>query len=225
MEELTLRDYPLGVLRNILGTSDKQGTERKLEKYGYGFTSTGRGSARVYTITSLPDAFQRFRSYCTFSLGFPPQTDFRKLRDFVFCLFGDDDFNWRPAEMMEQYLRVCGRGMSRQTIGNYLKRLEELDLINPYNGDFVYYKVFKKYGVQEHEIISREEYGKAWKYYWDYRNAHPEQDSIPAYCYVRSKFGGSPRKQRRIEKQGWSLKEIDTLYSLATDSILEEVSD
>ena len=225
MEELTLRDYPIGVLENLIGTKGKQATDRKLENYGYGFTSDGTGRKRIYTIISLPDAFHRFRSYCSFALGFPPQTDFGKLRDFVYCLFGDDDFNWRPAEMMEQYLRVSGRGMSRQTIGTYLKRLEKLDIINPYNGDFVYYKVFKKDGVQEHEIISKEEHGKAWKYYWDYRNAHPEQDSIPAYCYVRTKFGGSPRKQRRIEIQGWSKREADILYSLAADSILEEVSD
>ena len=43
-------------------------------------------------------------------------------------------------EMMEEYLRLEGRGMSRATIGAYRRRLENLGLIAPM-GDFVYYKV------------------------------------------------------------------------------------
>lgn len=225
MEELTLKDYPLGVLRNILGTSDKQGTERKLEKYGYGFTSTGRGSARVYTITSLPDAFHRFSLYCITALGFPAQTDFKKLRDFVIFLFNDPDFDWRPDEMMEEYTRLAGHGMTRQTIAKYKKRLEDAGLIDTIFGDYVYYKVYKNCGVQEHEIISKEEYSRAWKLYWDYRKAHPDCGSSPAYSHMYTKFEGVPRKQRRVNKNEIYYKEREKLVELATASILEEVSD
>lgn len=130
MEELTLRDYPLGVLRNILGTSDKQGTDRKLEKYGYGFTSTGRGNTRVYTITSLPDAFHRFRSYCVFNLGFSPNDDFVKVRDFLYLLLGDEDFNWLPDEAKEVYTRLIGKGISRQTIAKYTRQLEKTGFVD-----------------------------------------------------------------------------------------------
>ena len=80
-----------------------------------------------------------------------------KLRDFVFYLMSDDNFNWRPAEMMEEYLRNEGRGISRQTIGKYLQHFEALCLFVR-TDDFVYYKVKKNYGVQEHEIITKEEY-------------------------------------------------------------------
>ena len=95
MAELEMRAYPIGMLSGPLRTNGKQATDRKLAAYGYGFTSAGTGTKRVYTITALPDALQRFKFFCVFSLGFDPNTDFRKLRDFVFYLMGDDDFNWR----------------------------------------------------------------------------------------------------------------------------------
>ena len=148
MEKLTMRDYPLGVLENLIGSRGKQAVERKLEKYGYGFTSAGWGKQRIYTITSLPNAQARFKSYCVFTLGFDPNTDFVKLRDFVFYLENDYDFCGMPDEMMEEYLRLEGHGMSRQTIGNYRRQLEDKGLIAPM-GEWVYYRVFKEYGVQK----------------------------------------------------------------------------
>ena len=219
---LELRDYALGVLENLIGTKGKEATDRKLTAYGYMYSSTGTGKKRVYTITALPDAFHQFRSYCVFSLGFAPQTDFVKLRDFVYFLLGDEDFNWRPDEMMEQYLRMEGRGMARQTIAGYKKRLEEMGFIAPV-GDYVYYKVYKNYGVQEQDIITQEEYSAAWCLYWQFRNAHPESDSTPAYSFMYSQFGGVPRKQRRIERNGIQAEKINTLFDLAANSILEEI--
>ena len=225
MEELTIRDYPIGMLEQLIGTSGKQATDRKLNKYGYGFTSTGSGTNRVYTITSLPDAFHRFRSYCVFSLGYSPQTDFVKLRDFLYLLLGDEDFNWLPDEAKEAYTRLMGKGMSRQTIAKYTKQLEKTGFIDTIFGEFVYYKVHKGYGVQEHEIITKEEYSKAWRWYWEWRNEHPDEDSRPAYAHMYSKFGGVPRKQRKVQAIIWHQADLDYILELATNSILEEVSD
>ena len=223
MNVLELRDYPLGVLENIIGSKGKQAVDRKLKKYGYGYTSEGRGKTRIYTITSSPDALHQFRSFCVFELGFTAQTDFRKLRDFTFYLLSDDDFNWRSDEMMEEYLRLEGRGMSRQTIGKYKARLEHLELI-ACNGEYVYYKVYKAYGVQQHEIITKEEYSQAWRLYWNWRNAHPNEDSSPAYRHMYNNFGGVPRKQRRIEQNAIERERLNKLFELASNSILEEVS-
>lgn len=222
MEELTMRDYPLGVLENLIGSRGKEAIDRKLTKYGYGFTSTGRGKTRVYTITSLPNAQARFKSYCVFTLGFDPNTDFRKLRDFVFYLENDLGFSGMPDEMMEEYLRLEGCGMSRATIGAYRRRLENLGLIAPM-GDFVYYKVKKHYGVQEHEIITADEYNKAWKSYHKWRASHPDEDSRPAYAHMYNEFGGVPRKQAKIVANALYIAELNTLFDLATNSIMEEL--
>ena len=224
MAELEMRVYPIGMLSGILGTNGKQATDRKLEAYGYGFTSAGTGTRRIYTITALPDALQRFKSLCVFSLGFSPQTDFKKLRDFVFYLMNDVNFNWRPAEMMEEYLRNEGRGISRQTIGKYLEHFESLCLFVR-TDEFVYYRVKKNYGVQEHEIITKEEYCQAWSYYFEYRAEHPDENSGPAYSSMYNRFGGVPRKQGRIDQGApWNREIINTLFDLASQSVLEEVS-
>ena len=47
MEELSLRDYPLGVLEKLIGSRGKQAVERKLTKFGYGFTSTESGQCVI----------------------------------------------------------------------------------------------------------------------------------------------------------------------------------
>lgn len=223
MEELTMRDYTLGVLENLIGSRGKQGVERKLTAYGYGYTSAGRGKQRIYTITALPDALGRLKAYCVFSLGFPSQTDFAKLRDFVFYLENDYDFCGMPDEMMEEYLRLEGCGMSRQTIGNYRRRLEDLGLIAPM-GDFVYYRVKKNYGVQEHEVITAEEYKKAWQSYHRWRAEHPDEDSRPAYAHMYNEFGGVPRKQAQIARNALHTEELNTLFALASNAIMEELN-
>ena len=222
MEELTKRDYPIGVLESLISSRGKQAIDRKLKKYGYGFTSTGSGTKRVYTITSLPNAQARFKSYCVHSLGMSPQTDFMKFREFVFYLAYDEGFSGKPDEMMEEYLRLEGRGMARQTISKYKHYLESLNYIAPV-GDFVYYRVSKKYGVQEHEEITKEEYNKAWRYYFEWRNDHPDENSSRAYAYMYSKFKGVPRKQEKIVENAICAKELNTLYTLASDAIMEEI--
>lgn len=218
---LECKEYTAPELWKYFGVKNNDGLDEKLkETYKVEFIKAGSGRNARYTITAIPDPFKVF---CVFDLGFPSQTDFRKLRDFIFYLLGDDDFNWRPAEMMEEYLRVEGRGISRQTIGKYQKRLEDLGFVGEW-GDYVYYRVYKYYGVQKHEEITREEYNFAWRQYFNYRAEHPDQDSRPAYAYMYGLFGGVPRKQRRMEQNAFYLEQLNTLYELASNSILEEVS-
>ena len=223
MEELTKRDYTLGALENLVGSRGKQGVERKLKKYKYRFTSAGRGKQCVFTISSLPNAQGRFKAYCVFALGFSPQTDFIKLRDFIFYLAFDLDFSGKPDEMMEEYLRLEGHGMSRQTIGKYRRKLESLEFFAPV-GNFVYYRVKKNYGVQEHEIITADEYNKAWKSYHKWRAAHPDEDSRPAYAHMYNEFGGVPRKQARIVENALHAAELNTLFDLVSNAITEELN-
>ena len=54
------RDYTKNEISGILGTKDKQGIDRKLQRYGVDFTSTGRGENRVYTIKNIPFPFKVF---------------------------------------------------------------------------------------------------------------------------------------------------------------------
>lgn len=212
---LERKTYSIKELSAIIHTTGKEATDRKLRSYRISYTSIGRGGSLTYTITDIPD---RFKVFCVFDLGFNPRTDFRKLRDFLFYLLGDDNFSWRPMEMMEEYLRIAGRGMSRQTISRYIARLEELDLFS--GGDFVYYRVYKDFGVQKHKIITREEYSAAWRLYWEKRGQG--YDSRAAYSCMYTAFEGVPRKQRRLEGNAFYNDTYNLLFDLITESYLLE---
>ena len=67
-----------------LKTSGKQNIDRKLRRYGVGFSSNGRGCRLVYTIESLPDPF---KMYGIVKLGIPAQANFMKIRNLYYFLF------------------------------------------------------------------------------------------------------------------------------------------
>lgn len=209
---LEKRTYTFQELSAVIGTKDKEATNRKLKNYKISYISEGRGDKLIYTIIDMQD---RFKVYCVFDLGFSPLTNFKKLRDFLFYFLGDDDFNWRPMEMMEEYLRIKGCGVSRQTISNYIKRLEKQGLFSRSTSDFIYYRVYNYFGVQKHEIVTREEYSKAWKAYWEKRkNGY---DSRAAYSVMYNVFHGVPRKQARVEGNAF----CQNVYNLLSEFISE----
>lgn len=134
------RTYTYAELSAMFGTRDNQGIQRRLNNMGIIFHTKGWGGGVTYEIQEITDPFKAF---CILDLGFNSRTDFRKLRDFLFCFLNNEDFNWRPYEMMEEYLRTEGTSVSRQTISSYIRRLEANNLIS-LHGEAVYYKVCKK---------------------------------------------------------------------------------
>ena len=191
---LELREYQYAEISAYLGTKGVEATDRKLSNYGIAFSAEGRGQKRKYQITAIADPFKVFS---VFDLGMAPQTDFSKFRHFVYLLLSDEDFVWRPSEMMEEYLRNIDVGISRGTISRYLERLSDYGLISLGGGEFTYYKVYKRQGVQCHEIITKEEYSKAWAIYWECKaNGY---DSSASYSAMYNRFGGVPRKHSVIE--------------------------
>lgn len=212
---LETKTYTIRELSAIIRTNGKTATDRKLNTYKISYTSEGCRNNLTYTITNIPD---HFRVFCVFDLGFPPQTDFIKLRDFIFYLLGDDDFNWRPMEMMEEYLRIAGCGMSRQTISGYIGRLESLNLIAC--TEYVYYRVYKAFGVQKHEIVTKEEYSAAWGVYWNSRERG--YSSRAAYSVMYNVFNGVPRKQRKIEENALEQDTLNLLSKFVAENFISE---
>lgn len=213
------RDYRLNELKQYFHTGNKQNTDNKLNRYQVEYTidpTTARSRNPIYHITRLGNPL---RLYCVFDLGFSPQTDFHKLRDFLFYFLGNPDFAWRPMEMMEEYLRKAGHGMSRQTISTKIKKLEELNYICPV-GEFVYYKVYKDCGVQKHKIISKNDYSAAWSIYWECKER--DYDSSAAYHSMYNRIGGVPRKQIRPMKNAIYSEDINRLYDMVCDSFVAE---
>ena len=215
---LELKTYSFAEISAYLHAGRSRGVRDKLDRYGVKCSEDGghTDQSKTYTITAIQDPFKLF---CVFDLGIRPQTNFKKLRDFTAYLLTSDDFNWRPMEMMEEYLRRFTDGPSRQTISHYLRLFTDRNLI-AMNGEYVYYKVYKDRGVQKHEIITKEQYKAAWAVYWNRRN--DGADSRVAYSVMYSWLNGVPRKQQKIATNGIYKTELDKLEEYATESFLAE---
>ena len=80
---LELREYTKSELSSILGTSDRQGIRRKLERYNIDFDESGHSNNAVFEIKN----FERpFKVFCIIDLGVPAQVDFDKMRDYLYYL-------------------------------------------------------------------------------------------------------------------------------------------
>lgn len=214
---LETRDYSYDEITAYLHTNDCEATERKLEKYEIEFAKSGRGKKSVYTIKAINNPFKVF---AVFDIGVAPQTDIKKFAHFLFEILCDEEFNGMGMEMMEEYLRDSPNSVSRQTIGTYLRRLRQNYFISQSTSDFVYYRVYKHYGCQTHEVITKEEYAEAWKHYWMLRN-EMGYESRPAYQSMYNKFGGTPRKFGVLERNAF----YNEIYDWLIEVLNEEVGD
>ena len=133
--------YAKPEMTRIFGTKDKQGLDRKLNRYGISYEVCGRGEGAVYKIKSMTDPFKVF---AITELGFDANTDFTKLRNFYYHFFEDEVFMAMPDEVKEVRMRKMGQDVSRQTIATYTRRLEANDLINRNTKNFIYYFAYKQ---------------------------------------------------------------------------------
>lgn len=219
MATLECRMYSAPEMWAYLGVKNNAKAKEKLNRYDVVYFLNGTGGNASFNITAIHDPF---RLYCVFDMGFNPNLDFRKLRNYLFFLLGDEEYCWLPDEAMEAYMRSNGYPISRQTIASYREKLESLGYIH--GGDFIYYRVYRdENDCQRHQQIEKEEYSRAWHLYWDKRN-NEGWDSEAAFAYMYSSFGGVPRKQAAPEKNALHLEELNYLLDLVSTSIMKEVS-
>ena len=133
---LEIRPYPYAELSQMLGTHDPEGISRRLDRWGVAFTEDGRKPQITYNIEKISDPF---KVYCMLDLNYAPQTNFTKLAYFFYYFLNDDDFQRLPDERLEVLMRERDHPVSRQTIANYFRRLEDIDLISRNGGDYHYY--------------------------------------------------------------------------------------
>ena len=205
--------YEKPVLSALFGNKDKEGLERKMTRYGISFSSTGWAEKRLYTIHNIADPFKLF---AILELGFDGNTDFTKLRNFLYHFFEDEVFMAMPDEVKEVWMRKMGQDLSRQTIANYTRRLETNDLINRYTKDYIYYFANK----QEQRFCDHAEYAEAWHNYWDRINGGLyNRDAI---ALMRAEHGGIARKQPIPDINGIYNEKIEYMLSLIQQSIESE---
>ena len=205
--------YPKAEMTRIFGPSSKQGIDRKLTRYGIVFDVCGRGEGAVYTIKAIPDPFKIF---AIIELGFDANTDFIKLRNFLYHFFEDEVFMAMPDEVKETWMERMGQHLTRQTIATYTRRLEANNLINRYTKNYIYYFAYKK----EQRFCDHAEYLEAWHNYWD--DISTGLNSYDAIGNMRADFGGVARKQPIPEVNGIFNDKIEYMLSLIQQSIESE---
>lgn len=211
---LELRAYGKAELSEMFDTAGMQGLQRKMERYGITFEVNGRGENAVFTIKEIADPF---KIYCITELGFNGRSDFHKIRNFLQYFFNDDEFMAMPDEVKEHRMREQGQDVSRQTIANYIAKLDSKNLIDRSTNNFIYYFALK----QEQRIVDREEYLQAWHEYWD--DIGKGFSSVEAICRMRENYGGVARKQPKPEINGIYTEQIEYLNTLVQQSIEKEI--
>lgn len=207
------RNYPKLEMTKMLGTKSKQGIDRKLSRYGVDFSVCGTGENAVYTIKAIAEPF---KIYAILDLGFDGGTDFGKLRDFYYHYFQDEIFMALPDEVKEVKMREIDRPISRQTIANYVRKLEDNHMIYRNTDNFIYYFAYK----QTQRFCEHDEYVSAWKEYWD--SVHSGISSFEAIWNMRIDHGGVARKQAIPDINAIGKKELDYMLSLIHHSIENE---
>lgn len=212
---LEMRTYTKMELNAMFGNGGFQGLQRKLTRYGVEFACKGRGERRVFDILKISDPFKIF---CITELDFDGGTDFRKLRNFYYYFFNDDEFRNLPDEEKEYRMEVEGNKVSRQTITKYIEKLSKKDFISCFAGEYVYYFARRR----ERRIATQEEYSRAWKEYWEIRDTEGYRAAIG---YMIAKHGGVAKKHATPVYNVFYLDKLELLQDLIVQSLEYEIDE
>lgn len=213
---LELRDYTKAEISAILKTNSKQGITRKLARWGVRFTEKGRGNNLVITVTEISNPF---KVYCITELDFDAGCDFQKVRNVFYYFFNDDEFMAMPDEVKAHRLKEMNKKVTRQSIANYIAKLDAKNLIDRNTKEYIYYFAYKK----KQRITDHDEYCSAWKDYWS--DIDEGMNASEARWDVICKYGGMPRKQPIPQINGIYLEEINYLCDLIQESFEKEIED
>lgn len=201
------RLYTRKELTELFKTDRLDSIKAKLKRQGYEFTTSGRGETACVTITKRPP---RFRRFCIDKLGFAPQTDFEKLKIFLYKYMFKDTFRELPKNGMKDIM-IQETVISNPTITNYIRKLYNNNIIG--HGDPNYFSINKHLGT--YTPITEEQYKEAWKIYWENR----EGGYFIAFVEMCAHVNGYPFKN---DKMIFNALEDATIMELQ-EILLEEV--
>ena len=211
---LERRTYTRQELIELFKTERLDSIKGKLNRQGYKYTTSGRGKTFTLTITEQP---LRFRNFCIEELHFAPQTDFKRLKKFLYRFMFDDDFRKLPYVTMREYM-VGTMEITNQTLSRWVKHLYDENIVA--DGEMIYYAIDKKNGI--YKRTTKEEHGEAWKRYWEVRN---DENGVPNGQYyiaceaMYEYIGGFAYKKADIIFIAFESKRIDTLKEILQEEI------
>ncbi len=212
---LEKRTYSRSELIDLYKTSRLDAIKARIRRAGYVFTEAGRGNSYTLEILDLPREDQ-FKRYCIDVLGFSPQTDFQKLKYFLFFFLENEDFMTLQYNQMADIMAQNGVRITPQTISNYFQHLQTIGWAFTDNFDYVYFLYDEALG--ETRYITREEYCAINKEFWQLinRNKYTWKE---AYSSIKSKYGNKPRKRPRSVKNGFFTAQYQAIWDLIENDI------
>ncbi|MCH5198008.1 MAG: hypothetical protein J1E34_03780 [Oscillospiraceae bacterium] len=219
---LEIKEYTYNELSQIFGTSDRQGIKRKLRSYDIKYETQGRGERTVYKILEIPN---KFKLFCITELQFPAQANFEKMLYYYYYFFNDDTFAGLPNQeqaniFMEQLFNV-----SRQTIANWVRYLEQANYVYLSNYDCKYYAVTKDKFTGQKLLteISHEKYSRGWSAYWGIRRERPREESGFAWREAMEIWGGCACKHRLPLQNAFYIDKIEELINIINDIVSDKI--
>jgi len=211
---LNIGRYSIIELKQILRTNNKQGVDRKLDRYGVKYSSTGYADDRIYDITSIPDPF---KVYCIINLGIPAQADFSKIRNMYYYFFCVEGFHEKPLIEMALIMENEGIQASRQFVSRWIEYLRRLDYIEYSKADCDYYAISKDYaGNRVCKKITKDAYSKAWAIYFEWKD---KEGCGNAYSRMYNTIGGHPYKKPIYTQNIIKYSEIQELIDIIIDTL------
>ena len=208
MKILEEKLYEKSAIEELLGTYSRQGVTRKLDRYNVDYEISGRGDYKI-DIKAIPD---KFKMFCITELRVPAQTDFDKLKYFLYFFFCDEEFQRIPNDTKQTFMSEHGVYVSRQTMTKWINLLHDRNWIN-IGSTYRYYFAYDG-NIEE---TDQESYNKAWNEY--YAISREYKDCYLGVAHVINNFGGMPKKHPLPDQNAFYAKEIQTLTDLVTESI------
>ena len=218
-EMIEEKTYTIQEMRELLKTNaNKQGIERMLQRKNIEYSVEGRGEQNVFTLKKVPPML-KFIAFCKKELNFAPQTNFIKLRNFLYYYLNDEDFRNLPDTIKSARMNENNRPLGRPTIGNYELRLYTANYFWPDFAEFKYYLTHRERGVKVAIEVDRKTYAEAWALYWEVKAK--TQDSETARWEMFYEFGGYPNKSPIINKSSIMEKKVEELNELVLETFYE----
>ena len=200
--------YEKNDIEKLLGTYSRQGVTRKLDRYNVEYEISGRGNYKI-DIKRIPD---KFKMFCIIELRMPAQTDYDKLKYFMYYFFCDEEFQRLPNDAKQPFMAEHGVYVSRQTMTKWINLLHNRNWIN-IGSNYRYYFAYNG-NIKE---ADQNEYNKAWKEYFAISREY--NDCYLGVAHVINEFGGMPKKHPLPDQNAFYSKEIQALIDLVTESI------
>lgn len=207
---LNTRIYTRKELTDIFKTDRLDSIRAKLTRQGYEFITSGRADNATIEITKRP---LRFRRYCIDELGFAPQTDFKKLKKFLYKYMFDEGFRQLPHNGMKDIM-VRETIISNPTITKYVRKLYSNNMIG--YGDSNYYSINKELGT--YTLITEKQYKEAWKTYWEYRDGGYSL----AFVEMCNHVNGYPFKNDKVIFNAFEMGKIAELEQILLEEYEED---